>query len=217
MIRRFGMIALALVTVALVAQSTALAATTVRLDMSGLVGQSEAIAIAQVTEIESELAADGRVYTTISFSTHEVLKGRIDESFQLRHLGGRADGVTTRVPGMPQFQSKERVFLFLRHVDDAPVITGLSQGKFQIAVGPDGTTDYVIPDAVDQHLVDPERIQQRRDVDKADDGVERRLQADTVDAKDHTDLFGRIHNFDDFVDRVESEIERQRPVQREAE
>ncbi len=178
--------------------NTAVAATAVKLDMPHLVERSEVIVVAQVTALESKLEEDGRVYTTIHLQTEEALKGQPGKEFSIRQIGGRDGDVATRAPGMPDFDEGETVFLFLRNVDTFPVVTGLSQGKFSIAVGPDDSTRYVVPQVDGLRLLDPKEAPRRRGEDS---------QPLSTDLMDHRATFQQVHEFDAFRDRVQELID----------
>src|SRR5699024_10939291 len=89
----------------------------------------------------------------------ESLKGEEKEVIIFRQLGGwdRENDLVTLVPGMPQFQEEERVLLFLHQAQPhfSPSVTGLAQGKFQIARGPDESTDFVIPNLQGLQIIQP--------------------------------------------------------------
>ncbi len=126
---------------------SAFGATAHQLDMAGLVNHSDVIVIAQVNSTSAAMGDDGRVYTTIDFETQDVLLGPSVKSFQLRQIGGvdPDTGIGTHAPGLPHFLDGERVFLFLEQTSSQLVLTGLAQGKFTVARGPDGESDFVIP------------------------------------------------------------------------
>ncbi len=194
--------------------ATATAATVVKLDMPNLVASSDAIVVAEVTEIDSELDADGRVYTTIEFSTDDVLKGEPGESFSIRQVGGQHGDIATRAPGMPDFERGEEVFLFLSNFETHPVITGLSQGKFRVAVGPDDETRFVVPQLHGVHLVDPKDAprQAAPGGDEATDELQ--VQAPPFDMSSHAEVFRQVHEFGAFRQQVEVTIEAQREESR---
>lgn len=77
----------------------------------------------------------------------------------IKQIGGRTRTLATHVPGMPSFEVGEEVVLFAERPKQLQhfVITGLSQGKFHIALGPDSATKVVVPRLGDVSLV--ERIQ----------------------------------------------------------
>jgi hypothetical protein len=181
--------------------TTAAAATVARLDMDGLVERSDAIVIARVTSIEARRHDDGRVYSTIELQVQETLKGSQQTTLTIRQIGGRdleAD-IATYVPGMPEFEVEERVFLFLREGrGETPSVTGLSQGKFTIAIGPDNGTEFVIPRLSELHLIDDPHARQDRP------------SATTPSSElGHRTLFHQVHDLASFRRHVEELIELQ--------
>ena len=180
--------------------STASAATVVKMDMPDLVAQSDAIVIAQVVEYSSQLEEDGRVYTTITFRTDEVLKGQPGEEFTIRQVGGRDGDIATRAPGMPTFEEDEEVFLFLTHHQSTSVVTGLSQGKFHIAIGPDDQTRFVVPQIHGIHLVE-----RGTTADERSEAV--KAQGPHLSLQDHASVFRQVHEFQTFRRQVERTIE----------
>lgn len=135
----------------------AAAATMLRMEVPTLVEHSDSVVIGSVTTISSKQEPDGRVYTTITLHIDESLKGQKRQTLTIRQLGGRdleAD-IATVVPGMPQFEENERVLLFLQDLpDQSSLITGMAQGKFRIARGPDDKTDFIIPQLRGLNLID---------------------------------------------------------------
>lgn len=184
--------------------TTADAATVVKLDLDGLVAHSDAIVVAEVLDKNEQLEEDGRVYTTVTFETTERIAGDPGKHFELRHVGGRDGDVATRAPGMPRFDSSQRVLLFLKTVDDRPILTGLTQGTFQVAVGPDGQTDFVIPQVHPGHLVAPDEAPDRVDTSETED----------FDPDSHEQLFGRAHAYSSFLQQIERRLKADREADR---
>lgn len=145
--------------------SSASAATILRMDVPTLVEHSDAVVIGSITNIVSKVEDDGRVYSTITLKVDEALKGQEQQTLTLRQVGGRdleAD-IATVAPGMPQFEEHERVLLFLQRLpeqSESLAVTGMAQGKFRIARGPDNTTDFIIPQLRGLNLFDRPAIEQ---------------------------------------------------------
>ncbi len=133
-------------------------ATTLRkLDMASLVSGSERIVRGEVAAIEPA-REDGRIVTYVTIEVSEHLKSQDDiETVRVRVLGGRMDGLATRVHGTADFSLGEHVLVFLeRPQPDGPlVVRGMVQGKFTVALGPDTKTLYVVPDLRNTPLVEP--------------------------------------------------------------
>ena len=76
------------------------------------------------------------IYTVTNVRIEHALKGQRSGSVVVTQMGGRLDGIQTKVAGVRQFDAGERAALFLRPSVDMPgtyVITGLMQGRFTIA------------------------------------------------------------------------------------
>lgn len=81
-------------------------------------------------------AAHTMIYTLTTVRIERALKGQGSGSVTVTQMGGRLDGIQTKVAGVRQFDAGERAALFLRPSVDMPgtyVITGLMQGRFTIA------------------------------------------------------------------------------------
>jgi hypothetical protein len=91
-----------------------------------------------------------RIYTYISLSVEDPLKGDARRSLVVRQVGGSAGGRTTWIAGMPQFKSGDSVIVFLRNRGDGTFdITGLNQGKYDIVNG------YAVANVSGVTLLDP--------------------------------------------------------------
>jgi hypothetical protein len=80
-------------------------------------------------------AAHTMIYTITNVRIEQALKGQRSGSIPVTQMGGRLDGIQTKVSGVRQFQTGERAALFLRPSSDMPgtfVITGLMQGRFTV-------------------------------------------------------------------------------------
>ncbi|RDV38905.1 hypothetical protein DV096_08925 [Bradymonadaceae bacterium TMQ3] len=141
--------------------ANATAATLPRMDLEELVVRSDAVVVAQVETITTELDARGRVVSTITLTVRETLKGPAQRTVAIRQLGGYHGDVGTRVPGMPVFQIADRGVLFLSgNVAQHPAsVTGLAQGFFRVALGPDSATEFAIPQVNNLNLVVRDRAQ----------------------------------------------------------
>lgn len=80
-------------------------------------------------------AAHTMIYTVTPFQIERAIKGSRSGQVMVTQMGGRLDGIETKVAGVKQFQANERDALFLRPSQDMPgtyVITGLMQGRFTV-------------------------------------------------------------------------------------
>lgn len=135
------------------------ASTVLELDLDELVSASNQIVVGKVADLDARVEADGRVYSYIRIQVAETLKGEHQREVVIRQIGGRTEELATIVPGMPDFKPDEEVLVFLEHVTRhrIPVVTGMAQGKFHIAIGPDNRTRYAVPQLGDMNLVKPQR------------------------------------------------------------
>ena len=81
-------------------------------------------------------AAHTMIYTVTTVRIEHALKGQRSGAVIVTQMGGKLDGIQTKVAGVRQFDAGERAALFLRPSIDMPgtyVITGLMQGRFTIA------------------------------------------------------------------------------------
>lgn len=136
---------------------SASASTVLKLDLESLVANSSQILEGEVTQVEAKVE-DGKVFTYTTIQVKDGIKGASDgDTVTIKQIGGRTETLATRVAGVPGFQAGERVVVFLEKLDanTLPVVTGMSQGKFHIALGPDNTTPYAVPFLGDIGLIEP--------------------------------------------------------------
>jgi hypothetical protein len=130
--------AAALALVATLATAAPALATTVRhLDTRALTLSSRDIVIGRVAAVESYWnPGHTRIYTRVNVEVSESLKGGAGP-LQLTQMGGEIDGVRYSIPGGPLFRPGEEALLFVwRAPDGRAQVTGLAQGKFEIARDP---------------------------------------------------------------------------------
>jgi hypothetical protein len=113
---------------AAVANSTTLA----RMSFDELAQKSSAVARLRCQSSKSYWDG-GELWTDASFEVVERNKGLLGASVTVRMLGGRADGFTSRVDGVPAFRAGEEVYLFLwGKAGELYRVLGWSQGTFRI-------------------------------------------------------------------------------------
>ena len=113
---------------AVVANATTLA----RFSFDDLAQKSSAIARLRCQGSESHWDG-GELWTDTRFEVVERNKGLVGASVTVRMLGGRADGITSRVDGVPAFRVGEEVYLFLwGKAGESYQVLGWSQGTFRI-------------------------------------------------------------------------------------
>lgn len=111
------------------------AATVLKLSMADAIAASPWIVGATVLSTRSlDLRPEGgQLMTEVTLQIQKVYAGKdIPARYTMRLLGGHgADGLSLRVPGMPQFQVGERLVLFLEEAGETMVPTGLGQGVWR--------------------------------------------------------------------------------------
>jgi hypothetical protein len=113
---------------AAVANSTTLA----RMSFDELAQKSSAVARLRCQSVQSHWDG-GELWTETRFEVVEQNKGLLGANITVRMLGGRADGLTSRVDGVPAFRVGEEVYLFLwGKSGEAYRVLGWSQGTFRI-------------------------------------------------------------------------------------
>lgn len=189
---------------------SASAATVLRLDMQSLVANSTQIVEAEVTEVEARVE-NGRVYTYTTVSVQDAFKGASNgDTLTIRQIGGRTKNLATRVAGSPHFRSGERVIVFLEkpNAHAPPVITGMAQGKFHIALGPDNVTPYVVPYLGDLALSAPKQVQQGQS--KALKASKTAKNTARFERVKPADLYKRVRSLQEFKQQIRDVVNEQK-------
>ena len=127
--------------VALMAACLAGATTVQKFTVRELATKSDAIVMAKVEDQSSRQDANKEIYTYITISVLESVKGaKGEKTITIRQLGGSVGNLISAVPGMPSFKNGEEVVLFLSAKDRAgyPWVMGLQQGKYSIVTDNSG-------------------------------------------------------------------------------
>jgi len=183
--------------------TTASSTTVIRMDLEELVANSTVIGVVSVDAVET-FEKESRIRTRVDLEPQELWHApdelESDSTLTLELPGGRMGDIITRVPGVPRFETGERVVVFLNQPENRSSddkyrfsITGLSQGTFPLATGPDGHTTYVIPRVGDMNLVE-RRDDETEDTDKSDQQSIRRVPA--------SELHRQTHRLDRFKQAV---------------
>lgn len=118
------------------------AGTALRMDINEAFSRSELVIEGKVVRGTSGQTAKGEIYTDWTVDVERTFWGRNEEQRTIRLPGGvLSDGRGLMIPGMPRLALGEEVVLFL--TDPSPegirVPVGLSQGKYRIVRGSDGS------------------------------------------------------------------------------
>ena len=106
------------------------------------------IVVAKCVSSEARLERDnGLIFTYITFSIDESLKGKYGEELVLRIVGGTVGDRTVSSPFLPKFELNEEVVLFLgpRNSKGFPVIQSVNKGIYRINRTKNGTKVVTTP------------------------------------------------------------------------
>lgn len=127
---------------AVAAAPPAVATTVLAVGVPEMTRTSEWVVRATVREVRpADLRSEGRgIFTDVVLDVTEVWRGEsVPARTTLRLLGGKgADGMSTRVPGMPRFLPGEDVVLFLERTPLGHVPCGLGQGVWGVEADAQG-------------------------------------------------------------------------------
>jgi hypothetical protein len=124
------MFSLALATAALLSPARA-ATYTETLDVDDLAERADRVVLGEVSAARTERTANGSLVTAYTVVIAETLRGTPAPALELRLPGGRLDGRSLTVPGVPRFTPEDRVVLFLK---DGRLV-GMGQGVLRVAGG----------------------------------------------------------------------------------
>ena len=159
----------------LVAALPAAATVVVPVAEADLVAQSSAVVLGRVTAIESH-ADRGRIYTNVTLSIDETLKGDSVPSLTVRLLGGQVGDYAAWIEGSPEFRRGERVLVFVTaHRDGTARVAHFYQGKFSIVRDASGEDMAVretpagvrLPSGAAAPATAPQRLRRFRDAIRA--------------------------------------------------
>ena len=103
-----------------------------KLTLDELTAKADAILVGEVTDIASYQEGEGNIYTLITFSVEQTIKGESEGEVSIRIPGGEVNGQTLWVEDTPSFQLGERAVLFLEEGEGIFSVVGGFQGKFAI-------------------------------------------------------------------------------------
>jgi len=155
MVKRAKTSLLFLIAILICVPSSAISMTVLAADLPDLVRDSQTIVHAVVTQVENvvlneagervleeelrNLTAEDRptglrAFTDVTLHVFESFKGQQENgtTLKLRLVGGQMGPFTLRIPGMPSFQPKTEVFLFLHETALGFTPVGAGQGVFRI-------------------------------------------------------------------------------------
>jgi hypothetical protein len=120
-----------------------------KISLNELVEKADQIFVGKVTEINSFWdTRHEKIWTTVSFSVIQTIKGKSAENITVKLLGGqiKEENIESKVDGMPEFKIGEEGLIFLK---DQPglycPIVGWYQGQFKIQKDTE-TGQYIVDD-----------------------------------------------------------------------
>ena len=102
------------------------------LTLDELAARSDAILVGEVTDIASYQEGEGNIYTLVTLSVEQAIKGESEGEEVIRVPGGELGGQTLWVEDAPSFEPGERAVVFLEEIEGAFGVCGWHQGKFTI-------------------------------------------------------------------------------------
>ena len=196
--------------VGLLSVSVGYSTTVLKLDLESLVANSNDVVHARVESMHS-FRKDGQIYTDTTLEIVECWKGDVTGEVTVRQPGGRVGEMTTRVHGLPEFRRGEETVVFLESADETGsyIVTGMRQGKFHVAVGPDGATKVVVPRLGEMRLLEP-TVQTGEDGGDAageDAELPETIDASELRAAEPADVHERVFTLEAFRERVRRAVE----------
>jgi hypothetical protein len=142
--------------VVLAAAAPAFSATFIVPSDREMVRRAHAIVIATPVTSYTQLNAEGGIETVTPIRVEEVIKGRnVSESLNIVEPGGEYQGRAMVIPGVPRFETSERVVLFIvRTGRDRWAVAEIALGKFTFKQA--GKTSLLLRDANEINGWDPD-------------------------------------------------------------
>ncbi|NTX04028.1 hypothetical protein HUA74_14250 [Myxococcus sp. CA051A] len=146
-----------MVTVALLGALPAAATTQLRVDLSQLSRDSDAVIHGVVRRVESRWSGDGRrIVTDVEVEVKEPLKGQPGGTVLVTQPGGQVGDIGQVVHGLASFKTGEEVVIFLRkRGTQAFRLSGQAQGKYQVVREEAGKPAMAVPEPSEALLLDP--------------------------------------------------------------
>jgi len=103
-----------------------------KLTIEELTDRADSILVGEVTDIDCHQEGEGNIYTLVTLSVEQTIRGETKEAVSVRVPGGELDGQTLWVEDSPSFQMGERAAVFLEEHEGIFTVVGGFQGKFTI-------------------------------------------------------------------------------------
>ena len=105
-----------------------------KLTIEELTARADSISVGKVTNIACYQEDGGNIYTQVTLSVEQTIKGETEDEVVIRVAGGEVDGQTLWVEDAPNFQLAERAVFFLEEREGIFSVVGGFQGKFAIDI-----------------------------------------------------------------------------------
>ena len=105
-----------------------------KMEVSELTAQADLIVVGEVKKIESRLEPGGGIFTYVTITAGQFIKGAGTQEVTLRYPGGEVGRIGLLVSDTPEFELGERVKVFLKGKDIYDIV-GLYQGKYTVVDG----------------------------------------------------------------------------------
>ena len=105
----------------------------VQLTEEELTAQAELILVGHVSDVSCYEEGEGTIYTEVTISVEQKLKGEAGGEVVIRVAGGKVGEQVVWVEDAPSFDVGERVVVFLEEYDSALHVVGGFQGKYTVS------------------------------------------------------------------------------------
>jgi len=103
-----------------------------KLTIEELTVRADSILVGEVADIASYQEGEGNIYTVVTLSVEQTIKGEAAGQMTIKVTGGEVDGLGLWVEDVPSFEPEEKVVVFLEEIEGAFGVCGWHQGKFTI-------------------------------------------------------------------------------------
>jgi hypothetical protein len=103
-----------------------------KLTLDELATRANSVVLGEVVDVTYQKESNGSIYTLVTFSVEQNIKGETSNEVVIRVLGGRLDEQIQVVEDAPSFKLGERAVVFLEKGDGIFRVVGGFQGKFTI-------------------------------------------------------------------------------------
>jgi hypothetical protein len=121
-----------------------------KLTLEQLTTRAVSILVGQVTSIVSHEEGSGNIYTVVTLTVEQVIKGENAQKVSVRVAGGEVNGQKLWVEDAPSFAQGERVLVFLEETGSNLSVVGGVQGKLAIDEKNMVDGDFPLTEFIDQ-------------------------------------------------------------------